>query len=397
MMYGIRTVSVATLGLLLAACSSSSDARNGSTGTGAGGNTGGPDGGGAVGATGAGASAGAGATGSGATGNATGVAVTCIVGSKGCLCDSTGHCASGLTCTPQTAPNPNLCCSGADCAPATTTSIGSSCAASGGPACSPGVTVPAASGSNDNCGYLATDFNESVTLCGINAGGGGDVPAQIQVFYNDEHALTLGCTSSGHPVSALPSNPGGVYYPQVGDPSCNDTSGRPMRPVLFITDITADPNCTAGDQQKGGTAYEPVAVFGTWKAANSSGTPDSDPTPRNYWNLGSSGDAVPAGATAACPCTSTSCTTSGRSGRGYGAEVRFEAGLIAGHSYRLQVMVHDGDQTQGGDSGEYCAIFCAGGPALCGEGHPACGSGGIDPSQCAVQVPGTTCTSGCCI
>jgi hypothetical protein len=35
-------------------------------------------------------------------------------------------------------------------------------------------------------------------------------------------------------------------------------------------------------------------------------------------------------------------------------------GLVAYHSYRIQIMLHDGDQTQGGDSSEGCAVFCAG-------------------------------------
>jgi hypothetical protein len=47
---------------------------------------------------------------------------------------------------------------------------------------------------------------------------------------------------------------------------------------------------------------------------------------------------------------------------GFGAEVRWEVGLSAGHSYRLQVIVHDGDENKmGGDSAEACVVFCAGG------------------------------------
>src|SRR5579864_4981942 len=33
---------------------------------------------------------------------ATGSPGTCIVGTQGCLCDTTGSCAPGLTCSPQT-------------------------------------------------------------------------------------------------------------------------------------------------------------------------------------------------------------------------------------------------------------------------------------------------------
>jgi hypothetical protein len=202
-------------------------------------------------------------------------------------------------------------------------------------------------------------------LCGIYATGGGKDPAQIQAFFNDEKSLTLGCATSTYPVSAMPANPAAVYYPQDGDPNCVDTSKRPMRPTLYITDITYDPNCKTGDQQSGGTAYDPVAVFGTWKSASESasgtvGTPGADPKPMNYWTLGSAADSVPASVTTQCPCTAASCPGTGHNSKGYGTEVKYEAGLISGHSYRIQIMGHDGDQTQGADSGEACVIFCAG-------------------------------------
>jgi hypothetical protein len=255
--------------------------------------------------------------------------------------------------------------------------------------------VPAASGTNDSCGYAASGFNESTTLCAIDASGGGSQPAVIRVFYNDEHAIPLGCTTSTYPVSPLPSDPAALYYPQTGDPACVDTSGRPLRPVLYITDITADPSCTAGDQQQGGQAYNPVAIFGSWKDAMESGanvgTPTMTDPAKNYWDLGPSADPVSAAAMATCPCTTTSCSVStGRMGRGFGAELRFEVGLISGHSYRLQVMVHDGDQTQGGDSGEACAVFCAGSGSSCAPGEATCLGGTACPAS-------SNCVNGCCV
>src|SRR5258705_12486584 len=48
-------------------------------------------------------------------GASSGAPTTCIVGTQGCLCDSTGGCAPDLTCTPQPSPVPNLCCNGPDC------------------------------------------------------------------------------------------------------------------------------------------------------------------------------------------------------------------------------------------------------------------------------------------
>jgi hypothetical protein len=133
--------------------------------------------------------------------------------------------------------------------------------------CTPGITILPASGGNDGCGYPTSDFNESTTLCGINAVGGGAQPAVIQVFYSDEHALTLGCDTPSAPVTPLPGNPGEAKYPLTGDPACVDSMGRPLRPVLFVTDLTGDPGCTAGDLQHGGHPYDPIAVFGTWKTA----------------------------------------------------------------------------------------------------------------------------------
>jgi hypothetical protein len=203
------------------------------------------------------------------------------------------------------------------------------------------------------------------------------------VFYNDEHALTLGCATSSAPVSPLSTDPDAVNYPQTGDPACTDTLGRPLRPVLFVTDISADPSCTAGDQQKGGPAYDPIAVFGSWKSATeadggSVGTPAMMDPKSNMWNLTSSADPVPTGATA---CK-----------EGFSAELRFEVGLISGHSYRLQVQAHDGDQNKGGDSGEACAVFCAGSGTLCDPGVTQCAGAGA--SACAA---GQVCVQGCCL
>jgi hypothetical protein len=237
-------------------------------------------------------------------------------------------------------------------------------------------------GSNDNCGYLATSFVESTTICAINATGGGSKPAIVQVFYSDEHALTLGCATSSFPVSLLTTDPEAVHYPQTGDPACVDTVGRPLRPVVFITDISADSSCTAGDMQQGGPAYDPVAVFGSWKSAtegaNNVGTPVmTDPTGNNQ-NLTSSADSPP---------TPNTC-----SGNMYGAELRYEVGLISGHSYRIQVIAHDGDQNKGGDSGEACVIFCAGTGMLCDPGVTQC------PDGSSTNCPqGTACIQGCCV
>jgi hypothetical protein len=243
-----------------------------------------------------------------------------------------------------------------------------------------------------SCGYPYTSnnsltsvaFNENEVLRAI-APSGGSPFARIRLFYNDEHALTLGVrsvavktatgtTTTAYPVAQLLANPGSASFPATG---ANAVAGaqsgldqvlRPMWPALFVTDITSDPNSTAGDWQQGGTPWNPTAVFGTWKAAVRTVdttltpnvvtiTPDADPA-KNNWNLGG-GDPVPAGLT----------------NEGYGAEVWWDLVLNPGHSYRIQVIVHDGDQNKsGGDSGEACVNFCA--VAACPGGEGCNGGGG---------------------
>ncbi|MGH7285246.1 MAG: hypothetical protein ACRELY_27300 [Polyangiaceae bacterium] len=373
MLVGKKTAGAVTLGIVLVAYGCG----GGSSGSGF--TTGGDDGG-----IGTGSDGGFGSGGSdGGSKPNTGAPTTCIVGTQGCLCDSTGGCAPGLTCVPQTAPSPSLCCNGSDCT-ATGGTVGKSCsAASGAASCTPGVTISAASGGNDGCGYPSSTFSESSTLCAITASGGGATPAIVRLYYNDEHALTLGCGTTSDPVSPLASDPEALKYPQVGDPACTDSVNRPLRPVLFVTDISGDPSCNAGDQQQGGQAYDPIAVFGTWKIADE-GTdhvgspPRADPSSNN-WNLTASADPVPT--TAQTKCT-----------EGFSAELRYEVGLISGHSYRLQVMAHDGDQTRGADSGEACAVFCAGTGSLCDSGVTQCPDG-----NSSVCPGGTTCEQGCCV
>ena len=397
--------------------------------TNAGGNTSG------TGAT--GNNAGVGATGNnagvGATGNSSGTGITgCVIGSQGCICDSSGTCASGLTCAG------GVCCDAktGNCSlPATTSAGGGSSVSSNGggnssgTVCAPGVTGPVIT----DCGYPYTSsnpltsvvFNESTVLKGIVPTGGGI--ATVRVFYNDEHALTLGArrvvvvgatgsTTTDYPVSALHTVPDSVYYPQMGttatsgDQSGLDPSGRPLWPVLYLTDTTNNPNDTSGDWQQGGTPYSPNAVYGTWKSAlvtvtQSTGTtvttPDTDPA-SNDWNLGPGADTVPSS------ITSGSGTTKVKS-EAYSAELVWNLSLTPGHTYRVQVIVHDGDQNKvGGDTGEACVNFCTGtdvcqpatcatyGPEACGQLSDKCGSTincgscGCVPKTCAEACPTTT-------
>jgi hypothetical protein len=268
--------------------------------------------------------------------------------------------------------------------------------------CTPGVEQTIIT----DCGYpdssnnplSSTAFNEDGVLRAIQPAGTWP-NGVVRLFYNDEHAMTLGVrsvavktasgtTSMDYTVSPLPSDPGSVTSPLTGtnmlsgDQSGLDTSLRPMWPVLFITDVSLSPSSRAGDWQQGGVPIGPSAVFGTWKSAvrtvdNTANpatvtiTPDADPA-KNNWTLGTGADTVP----------------SGLSNEGYGAEVSWNVTLQPGHSYRLQVIVHDGDQNKaGGDSGEACVLFCAGG-ACTGEGCP--GSTGAGGSCSGEGCPGST-------
>ncbi|MGH2936337.1 MAG: pilus assembly protein TadG-related protein [Gaiellaceae bacterium] len=215
-----------------------------------------------------------------------------------------------------------------------------------------------------------TIFSESTVLRAFApavATGAGDT---IKVWYNDEHALTLGVrqvvvktttgtTTTNFPVAALPADPGSAANPavgsttQTGDLAGTDTTGRPMYPALFVTDITANPSDTSGDWQFGGVGLAPTAIFGTWKGAvvtvdktkspaTRAVTPDADPRRKNNWSLGTGSDTPPAGL----------------SNEGFGAEAVWSVGslgLKSGHYYRMEFMVHDGDQNKsGGDAGEAC-------------------------------------------
>ena len=262
-------------------------------------------------------------------------------------------------------------------------------------ACKPGVVGTIIT----ECGYPfassnpLTDilFNESTVLAAIVPSGGYPL-ATVQLFYNDEHAMTLGVreavingVSQTFPVSPLTASPDIVNTPDTGTNLITgqlagvDPVGRPMWPALFITDITNDVTSVAGDWQWGGSPVNPTYVAGTWKGAvrtvDSKGatiTPDADPA-KNNQNYGN-GHTAPADAITKAEA--------------FGTEVRWDIRLEAGHNYRFQVMVHDGDQNKvGGDAGEACVTFCAGN--TCPTDVAPCTTDG----DC---TEGDVCSEGCC-
>lgn len=224
-------------------------------------------------------------------------------------------------------------------------------------------------------------FNESDILAYFSPKGNVSVSpgSALTVWYSDEHAMTLGIrqvvvidanggtTTTDYALSPLNGNPGNQSNPAVGstdltgDHAGTDTSScsadgsadkcsRPMWPALYITDISSNANNTAGDWQFGGVPIPPHALYGTWKGAvktvdKTTSPPtikvvaDKDPA-KNYWNLGA-GIAAPTG-----------------SNEGFGTAISWDfskLGLKSTHNYRLQFMVHDGDQYySGGDVGQNC-------------------------------------------
>ena len=237
---------------------------------------------------------------------------------------------------------------------------------------------------SSNLPRSAAAFNESDVLVATEPGQitCGIDPQFIKAWYSDEHALTLGVrqiniiTKSGaknvtattnYPITATPKSASVAIDPligatdQNGDYSGNDVSvggGRPLSPSLYITDISDNLKSRAGDWQQGGTGIAPNKLYGTWKAAVRTVdktknpqvvtiTPDADPA-KNNWNL-AGGDTPPVKVAT----------------EGYTTEVAWDvnkliaAGIfIRGHIYRLQFMVHDGDQNKvGGDVGQTCTTI----------------------------------------
>ena len=252
-----------------------------------------------------------------------------------------------------------------------------------------GAYAASASSTVDTCGYpngkapalSSVAFSESTSLYDFS--DGTQSGNTIKAWYTDEHALTLGVrqvvtkTSAGatsqdyaltafDPVKLSATNLAVGTTALAGDQAGTDLAtnsaaygfldhGRPIWPALFITDITADPTRVVGDwQQNGINPVAPSAIYGTWKAAVRTVdktktpwvvtiTPDRDPA-KNNWN--GIPDVPPSGL--------------GKT-QGYTAELIWNVSDLPvqnQHTYRIQVMLHDGDQNKaGGDSGEACFII----------------------------------------
>ena len=168
-------------------------------------------------------------------------------------------------------------------------------------------------GTPDSCGYDPSGtplFSENDIVEGAQVYGSGS-SAQVAIFGADEK---------------------GILFPVTG----NDVLGRPENPSLFLTDITSSPGSTSGDWQKGGAANSmPDAMYGY-----TTGTIGVTATLKS---------AIPA------PFGSFPFSFAGGKLNAVGVWNASTLNLTAGHTYRVQMMVHDGDQNKtGGDVGEAC-------------------------------------------
>ncbi len=225
--------------------------------------------------------------------------------------------------------------------------LAAACAAAFGGAVHTSTAAAAAPPAVDSCGYpdatngarSGTAFNESDVLAGFSTTGSG-ASTKVIAWYTDEHAMTLG---TGPNVTQMTADPDHATNPNTGDSSAMDPAGRPLYPAMYVTDITGAPASRSGDwQQKANNsgAVAPDDVFGTWKTSNA-----NDPAKNTTFGPGA--DTPPAGIKY----------------EDYRTEVRWDLSSfgLPGHSYRVQVMVHDGDQNKnGGDVGEACTTITIG-------------------------------------
>ncbi len=139
-----------------------------------------------------------------------------------------------------------------------------------------------------------------------------------------------------------------VTNPNVGDLNQRDSDKLPFAPSVFLTDTTTTPNADTGDAENGGIPNSPTDVYGSWKALGA-----ADPSQPNVADL-AGGDPWP---------PSNGPVDSEGHDVNYTDEVVWKLSalklngqpLTPGHTYRAEIVIHDGDST--GDIGEACIGF----------------------------------------
>lgn len=193
-------------------------------------------------------------------------------------------------------------------------------------------------------------------LFAISPNPGGSVAAggQIKIWYNDESPLPLGLATTGNvqPTTHL-TNAQSIINAGFRD----SRQHLPVYPALFLTDITNNASDTSGDVENGGTPHPPDEIWGDWQIVLPSGTTIRSEDRPNMVQLPAGADPFPA--TSNVKFADSALFTRPREPF-YGAEAIWNVdglGLTTGHSYRAELLIHDGDQNFGGDIGEACTTI----------------------------------------
>jgi hypothetical protein len=236
-----------------------------------------------------------------------------------------------------------------------------------------------------NAGMIALGA-PSGTLA-LSAGTKADNVTPVSPWFGTANTHGTDCTLGVGLCQPLAINTGASTCPG----GC-DSAKRPVAPALFCTDITAQ-NSNKGDWQiVGGLGHAPDYVSGTWKGlAQPIACSDNGTTTTCTYGTASGADplanvthpAVPTvwidGPNAEPPVGGYGVlnTTTIKSLEAYGAEVRWNVnnqnfkcingatglpnanfGFEKGHVYRVQILIHDGDQNKtGGDAGQACSTI----------------------------------------
>jgi len=251
--------------------------------------------------------------------------------------------------------------------------------------CKPDVCgYPKKIANNTRAGVVFTE-NDAIPVAGLTSGTDPNTNT-FAAWYTEEFALILGVkefdkTSSSKDTAAVAIGTPpklGLLTPTYPLAETVDQAGRPVRPVIYLTDLTLTPGGTSGDWQMGGTSHDPTSIFGTGKGAISpvgGGLYGESPGPaQNHFNLG-------AGADTTTPGNKNFSAGGGFQDQGFSSEIAWSLSslsLVSGHTYRAQVIVHQGDTASdgwggwswGGDdeeqqhrdviqAGEYCTTFTA--------------------------------------
>lgn len=203
------------------------------------------------------------------------------------------------------------------------------------------VTVVTSGGSTTTT-YPFTEFNSTTLMA-----------------YNPAAPLAVGDTIEKSGSNGVAGVDTALQFSQYnfGNGIPSDWSGRPLWPSLFVTDLTVNGmSSIAGDWQQGGTtAVPPNGIFGEWKGATVTYNETQSPP---LMTVTTDADPPAIAGNGRPPGIPDTPSTGFGQNLGYFTEATWNVstlGLIPGHAYRIQVIVHDGDQNKsGGDVGEAC-------------------------------------------